>query len=345
LPLAQDEVHAQGHALELRLYAEDPEQNFLPGSGRLERLVLPRATSHVRVDTGVAEGDLVSIFYDPMIAKVIVHDRTRALALERMREALAATGIVGPKSNVEFLERLVRHPAVVDGSIDTGYLDRHLAEFLPDTQQTPLLALFAAAAAALLEDEAEARAVTRRSSDPHSPWGEADGWRHGHRGKRLECFSWRGQRLEVAAHGSAGDYRLDLGEQHLQVSGARLDGVALSARFDGVGRRFGVFRHRDTLVLHDGAERQRFEREPAYAVRATASKGGDRIVAPMPGRVVAVRTAPGAEVAEGQELVIMEAMKMELTLRAPRAGKIESVQAEVGEFVEADAVLVRFVKE
>src|SRR5262249_45128713 len=152
-------------------------------------------------------------------------------------------------------------------------------------------------------------------------------------------------RLEVAAHGSAGDYRLDLGDRHAVVEGARLESGVLSARFDGVGVRWTVFRHRDALVVHGGSARQRFERVPALAVRESASKGGDRIVAPMPGRVVAVRVAQGAQVAEGQELVIMEAMKMELTLRAPRAGKVESVQAGVGEFVEADAVLVRFEKE
>ncbi|HSS06463.1 MAG TPA: biotin carboxylase N-terminal domain-containing protein, partial [Rhodanobacteraceae bacterium] len=113
---------ASGHAIELRLYAEDPEQNFLPGSGKVERLRLPEPSPHVRIDAGVVEGDTVTIFYDPMIAKLIAWDATRDLALVRMREALASCDIVGPKSNVEFLESLVRHPAVVSGQIDTGYL-------------------------------------------------------------------------------------------------------------------------------------------------------------------------------------------------------------------------------
>ncbi|MET0226541.1 MAG: biotin carboxylase N-terminal domain-containing protein, partial [Dokdonella sp.] len=108
-------IPADGHAIELRLYAEDPEQGFLPGSGRLERLRLPAPSAHVRIDAGVIEGDTVTIFYDPMIAKLIVWDRDRASALLRMREALAACDVVGPKSNVDFLERLVRHPAVIEG--------------------------------------------------------------------------------------------------------------------------------------------------------------------------------------------------------------------------------------
>ncbi|HMM26069.1 MAG TPA: acetyl-CoA carboxylase biotin carboxylase subunit, partial [Pseudoxanthomonas mexicana] len=145
LPLAQEDIRQQGHAIEVRLYAEDPEAGFLPGSGRLERLALPEASPGVRIDAGVVEGDTVTIFYDPMIAKLIVHGADRMEALARLREALARCDIAGPKSNIAFLERLVRHPAVTGGWIDTGYLDRHLDEFMPapslaSTQQVALVA-------------------------------------------------------------------------------------------------------------------------------------------------------------------------------------------------------------
>src|SRR5262249_55148949 len=162
-------VPADGHAIEVRLYAEDPQQGFLPGSGKLQRLQLPPADAHVRIDNGVIEGDTVTIFYDPMIAKLIAWDRTRAEALQRMREALAQCEIVGPKSNVEFLERLVRHPAVVEGRIDTGYLDRHLDEFLPGAEPPSSDDLFAAATVVLLGEELLARAQARDSSHPQSP--------------------------------------------------------------------------------------------------------------------------------------------------------------------------------
>ena len=158
-------VPADGHAIELRLYAEDPEQGFLPGSGKLQHLQLPPQSAHVRIDSGVVEGDTVTIFYDPMIAKLIAWDRTRAEALQRMREALAACDVVGPKSNLAFLERLVRHPAVVEGRIDTGYLDRHLDEFVgdaaPDADPVPW---FAAATAWLLHEEAATAARARDSA-------------------------------------------------------------------------------------------------------------------------------------------------------------------------------------
>ncbi len=139
LPLRQDQVEAHGHAIEVRLYAEDPDQNFLPGSGKLLTLRLPQPSAHVRLDGGVVEGDTVTIFYDPMIAKLIVWDVNRVQALQRLREALAASEIIGPKSNIGFLERLARHPAIIEGRIDTGYLDRHLEQFLVGDAQPGLV--------------------------------------------------------------------------------------------------------------------------------------------------------------------------------------------------------------
>ncbi|MGN2249579.1 acetyl-CoA carboxylase biotin carboxylase subunit [Frateuria sp. GZRe14] len=340
LPLRQEQVKAHGHAIEVRLYAEDPEQNFLPGSGKLLRLRLPSPSKHVRIDGGVVEGDTVTIFYDPMIAKLIVWDADRPQALERLRQALAQCEIVGPKSNIAFLERLARHPSVVEGRIDTGYLDRHLDEFLQGEAPPAGRVLFAAATAALLQEE---RSVSSNAADPHSPWASADAWRIGHAGKRVVALSLHEQRYEIAAHGHGGDYRLEHGEAACDVHGARLEADALSARFDGEAQRLGALVDDSRVLLHDAAGRRyRFVRAPAFAWASTESAGGNQIVAPMPGRIVLVKAKPGDSVEEGQELLVMEAMKMELALKAPRAGTIESVSATQGEFVEADAVLVRF---
>ncbi|UGB46643.1 acetyl/propionyl/methylcrotonyl-CoA carboxylase subunit alpha [Frateuria edaphi] len=340
LPLRQEQVKAHGHAIEVRLYAEDPEQNFLPGSGKLLRLRLPSPSKHVRIDGGVVEGDTVTIFYDPMIAKLIVWDADRPQALERLRQALAQCEIVGPKSNIAFLERLARHPSVVEGRIDTGYLDRHLDEFLQGEAPPADRVLFAAATAALLQEE---RSVSSNAADPHSPWASADAWRIGHAGKRVVALSLHEQRYEIAAHGHGGDYRLEHGEAACDVHGARLEADALSARFDGEAQRLGALVDDSRVLLHDAAGRRyRFVRAPAFAWASTESAGGNQIVAPMPGRIVLVKAKPGDSVEEGQELLVMEAMKMELALKAPRAGTIESVSATQGEFVEADAVLVRF---
>jgi 3-methylcrotonyl-CoA carboxylase alpha subunit len=335
---------AHGHAIELRLYAEDPEQGFLPGSGTLETLRLPAPSPHVRVDAGVAEGDTVTIFYDPMIAKLIAWDTTRDAALVRMREALADCDVVGAKSNIDFLERLVRHPAVVEARIDTGYLDRHLDEFVGGADHDDMAPLFAAATAWLLHEEAEALRRARGSGDPHSPWGRADGWRLGHPGKRIVALQARGERIDISAHGAGGSYALEHHGARCAVAHAALRDGELVADFDGVAHRWRVSIDRDRVMIHDGGRRHTCQHAPAFAYAVDAAAGSDRIVAPMPGRIVLVSAKAGDAVAEGQELLVMEAMKMELTLRAPRAGTIEAVQAAVGDFVEADALLVRLAE-
>ncbi|EIL94864.1 MULTISPECIES: acetyl/propionyl/methylcrotonyl-CoA carboxylase subunit alpha [Rhodanobacter] len=340
LPLAQQDVVSRGHAIEVRLYAEDPDQNFLPGSGKLQTLRLPSPSQHVRLDGGVIEGDTVTIFYDPMIAKLIVWDEDRPKALQRMREALAASEIIGPKSNIGFLERLVRHPVVVEGNIDTGYLDRHLEEFLVGDVVPGDTVLFAAATAVLLHDEASIRG---NATDPHSPWARADAWRIGHAGKRIVALTWREQRYDIDAHGHAGNYQLRRGAAACEVRGARLLDDGLSARFAGESQRVPLRVDAAHVLLHDAhGQRYRFSRAAAFAWEATDAAGGNQIIAPMPGRIVLVKANAGDTVEQGQELLVMEAMKMELALKAPRAGTIESINATQGEFVEADAVLVRF---
>ena len=343
LPLAQDQIHARGHAIEVRLYAEDPDQNFLPGSGKLLKLRLPAPSRHVRIDGGVIEGDTVTIFYDPMIAKLIVWDQDRPQALQRLRDALMASEIVGPKSNIAFLERLSRHPVVVEGRIDTGYLDRHLAEFLAGDIAPNARVLFAAAVSALMDEEQAVVADSTRGTDPHSPWARADAWRIGHAGKRIVALSLHGQRYEIEAYGHDGDYRLRHGEDSADVRGARRDDATLSARFNGESVRVPVRVDAARITVHDAdGNRHTFERAPAFAWQSKESGGGNQVVAPMPGRIVLVKANAGDTVEEGQELLVMEAMKMELALKAPRAGTIASIGAAQGDFVEADAVLVRF---
>jgi 3-methylcrotonyl-CoA carboxylase alpha subunit len=348
LPLRQQDIGQDGHAIEVRLYAEDPEAGFLPGSGKLERLRLPSADAHTRIDSGVVEGDTVTIFYDPMIAKLIVWDRDRPRALARLRDALAQCDIAGPKSNIEFLERLARHPSIVEGTIDTGYLDRHLDEFVPPAPDTLGAAevdlLLAAAVAQLLAQERQTRERARASNDQTSPWAIADGWRLGHGGRRSLAFLHRGQRRELHTHGSGGEYRLEgiesANNAHT-ISGARIDGDTLSLRIDGRARRFAVLEQGRHVVLHDGTQRLGLEPVAMYRhEQATAAGGADRVTAPMPGRVVVVRAAVGDKVEAGQEVMVIEAMKMELSLKAPRAGTVAEVRAANGDFVEADAVLV-----
>ncbi|RZA35840.1 MAG: acetyl/propionyl/methylcrotonyl-CoA carboxylase subunit alpha [Lysobacteraceae bacterium] len=339
LPLTQQQVPQQGHAIEVRLYAEDPEAGFLPGSGTLEKLRLPPASAQVRIDSGVVEGDTVTIFYDPMIAKLIVWDTDRPAALARLAEALAQCEIAGPKSNIEFLERLVRHPAVVDGTIDTGYLDRHLDEFMPAHQLDRSL-LLAAATAALLAQESDARTAASQSGDPASPWATSDGWRLGHAGRRPLAFLHRGDELGATAQGAGGEYSIEHNGHSHVISGARLDAGILSLRMDGQARRFQVSVDAHGVTTHDGDRRLHLALVSAYRPTGASTAGNDgRIVAPMPGRVVVVKSTVGQVVQAGQELMVIEAMKMELAIRSPRDGVVAELRAAAGDFVEADAVL------
>ncbi|WP_101926557.1 MULTISPECIES: acetyl/propionyl/methylcrotonyl-CoA carboxylase subunit alpha [Luteimonas] len=347
LPLVQADVPRIGHAIEVRLYAEDPEAGFLPGSGTLETLRLPPPSAHVRVDSGVVEGDAVTIFYDPMIAKLIVHDADRPAALARLREALAQCAIVGPKSNITFLERLVRHPAIVGATIDTGYLDRHLDEFVPAPVQddaahgADVRLLAAAAVAALLDDAARRQRETSAGNDPGSPWATPDGWRLGAPATRTLAFAHRGVRIDVQATPQGRDWRIDDGDTAVLVEGARWADDVLSARIDGRGQRLAVVAGAHDITVHDGAHRLTLQRvEDDHRGSGADAASDDRVRAPMPGRVVAWRVAAGDAVEAGQELLILEAMKMEMALKSPRAGTGAELRATEGEFVDGDAVLV-----
>ncbi len=341
LPLRQQDITQTGHAIEVRLYAEDPEKGFLPGSGRLERLILPTAQEGVRIDGGVVEGDTVTIFYDPMIAKLIVHGEDRPAALARLREALAACEVVGPKSNVEFLEKLIRHPVVVEGRIDTGYLDKHLDEVMPVALPPQIEAIAVACTACLLVDESATRTAALASTDPHSPWAIADGWRLGHAGSRKLCLGWRDQRLDVIAQGSDGDYRIEADGHRAMVQDARLEADWVSLKLDGRSLRLRCRADATRVFTHDGEQRLSLQRLPAFRTDAgDAASGSDRVLAPMPGRIVLIRVSAGDTVVAGQELGVMEAMKMELALKAPAAGVVAEVRVVAGDFVDGDAVLI-----
>ena len=179
------------------------------------------------------------------------------------------------------------------------------------------------------------------SDDPHSPWARADGWRLGHAGKRIVAFVDRGERIEVSAHGAHGNYRIECGELQCTVSDASLRDGWLGARFGDVTRRWRSVLDRARVSVHDSVRRHTYAHAPAFAYTTESAASSDRILAPMPGRVVVVKAAAGDSVDEGQELLVMEAMKMELSLKAPRAGRVETVRAAAGDFVDADAVLVK----
>ncbi|MBW8810537.1 MAG: 3-methylcrotonyl-CoA carboxylase, partial [Lysobacter sp.] len=204
--------------------------------------------------------------------------------------------------------------------------------------------LIGATVAELLSQEQRSREAATASNDPSSPWAIADGWRLGHGGRRSLAFVRRDERLELQAQGSSGEYRIEIptqSEAAYVVNGARLRGSELSLRIDGRARRLSALGDGTRVVMHDGERRLRLDAVPMYHhQQSTASGSGNHVNAPMPGRVVVVKAAPGDSVEAGQEVMVIEAMKMELSLKSPRAGTIAEVRAAAGDFVEADAVLV-----
>jgi len=223
-------------------------------------------------------------------------------------------------------------------------LETGAPEAAPDDEPPASDDLSAAATAVLMREEQAGRAAARGRSDALSPWHLVDAWRLGHPGKRIVVLKRDNERYEVDAHGAAGNYELAAGTARCVVRNGSLNGDTLSAGFDDVVRRFRVRVDDHSVLLHDGERRVRFERVGAFAYTPAAQKAGDRITAPMPGRIVLVKVKDGDKVEAGEEILVIEAMKMELSLKAPQATTIASLHAKAGDFVEADAVLVRFAE-
>ncbi|HSW84329.1 MAG TPA: biotin carboxylase N-terminal domain-containing protein, partial [Usitatibacter sp.] len=338
LPLKQAEITRGGHSIEVRLCAENPSNNFLPETGRIGVLRAPQEVDEVvRLDTGVREGDEVSVYYDPMIAKLVVWGADRIESARRMQEALAETQILGVTTNLAFLERVARHPAFLAGDTDTAFIERHRADLLPEAGAAPAEALVAAAARAFMDEQA---AIASR---PPSPWNDTRGWRLNAPARRKMEFRGTDDVVHtVEAEANAGGARVRIGmASHDVVLGPREDDrmqIALDAEtyFAQVARLGGLFsvttpqgRFEFTLV-------DPFHYEPADAMPDA------RLTALMPGRVVKVMAAAGDKVAKGQALMILDAMKMEHTITSPREGVIERVAYKENELVPADAVLVVF---
>jgi 3-methylcrotonyl-CoA carboxylase alpha subunit len=348
LPLAQAALAVSGHAFEARLYAEDPERGFLPATGRLSHLRFPAEGPHLRIDSGVVEDDVVSIHYDPMLAKLITWDRDRETARRRLVAALGACEVAGVASNIAFLRRLAALPAFAAAELDTGFIERHHTELLPGWQPAPDRVLALAALATCLEQMRAAQAVARRTGDPHSPWALADGWRLNDDGHQVLRFKDGERELAVTLHyrgrGSDGEprFELDLPGGAVQGRGRLGEDGALLADLAGVRLGASVARMGGELHLFLEGEHYRLLLVDPAAVAAARDAGEGRLTAPMPGKVVQLLTKAGATVKRGAPLLLIEAMKMEHTISAPADGLVERVNYQMGEQVEEGAELITF---
>ena len=342
LPLAQEQLRIHGHALEARIYAEDPDKGFLPSIGRLIHLAPPTENINVRVDTGVEQDDEISPHYDPMIAKLIVWDETRERALARMLQALADYRVVGVSNNIGFLSRLVACPAFAQADLDTGLIERERGFLFPEGAEPPAEAWLVAALAELIQDQQYAAAEAVAGNDPHSPWHARDGWRVNSVTRReIRLRAGEVEKAVNAAYTGSG-IQLEFDGQAVSATGRFIDGGQL--RVDLGGRRISatvVAAKEKRHVFIDGVCHVFAAIDPLFhAGSGGGAEGG--LTAPMPGKVIALIAAVGAKLEKGAPLLILEAMKMEHTIAAPSAGVVKAFRFNVGEQVSDGAELVEF---
>ena len=343
LPLAQEELKIQGHAIEARICAENPDQQFLPATGTLQVYRKPHATSFthgdVRIDDGVREGDTISPFYDSMIAKLIVHGDTREQALARLDQALAQTRIVGLSTNVQFLRHVVRSRSFAQAELDTALITREQAVLF---EQDPVG--WARAVSAVVADTLQQESLAATSTQGWiDPIDRRDGWRSHGLTVRTWAFEYLGQAHEAALtyeRGGRFSLKVDAAEAVDLQWQAQADGSLL---VEGPGGRCSAHVYRQGEVAHvftpQGATRVVCVDRLAHAGE-TAVEGG-RLTAPMPGKVVSFAVQAGDKVKPGQVLAVMEAMKMEHTLTAPAEGEVLELLYAPGDQVAEGAELLR----
>ncbi len=347
LPVTQDELEINGHAIEARVYAENPDRGFLPTIGRLAYLAQPDAVQFqrnadnnsfhdpapVRIDSGVRAGDTITPHYDPMIAKLIVwgHDRDQALA--RLRAALADFHIVGLANNVDFLTRLANNHSFALGQLDTGLIERERERLFAPEDRVPEEMLALACARVLVDESAGTN---------HDPWSSRTGW-------RLNTTYTR--TITLKSERGVHDVELEYGRDGWHFRHAEVDatlavtaasGSRLTLRFAGRTLAADVVRHRDELHVFS-AGRHRLLTVVDVVAHAGEHDGGDTgLAAPMPGKVIAINVAKGARVAKGATLLVMEAMKMEHSIVAPGDGVVDDILYGIGDQVNEGAALVAF---
>ena len=348
LPLRQDQLKISGHAIEARICAENPDNNFLPATGTLHVYGLPdyaafvRNDGGVRVDSGVRQGDVISPFYDSMVAKLIVHGETREQALSRLDTALAHTHIVGLNTNVQFLRNVVQSRSFAQADLDTGLIPREEAVLFKQEKVGLALAVAGAIAHTLLQEKADEGQVAERAVWL-DPWARRDGWRsHGPSTRRFD-FSFQDV-VQVVQMTTLHDGALQLevaGEAGVFSFAPVTNGI--DVRFAARRQIVSVYRKGDIAHVFSAQGATQIIAIDALAHAGDAQVEGGRLTAPMPGKVVSFAVKAGDKVVKGQALAVMDAMKMEHTIAAPMDGVVAELLYAPGDQVAEGAELLKLV--
>jgi 3-methylcrotonyl-CoA carboxylase alpha subunit len=328
LPLKQDQITLTGHAIEARVYAENPARNFMPSVGQIRTWRVPEETNGLRIDAGYRAGDAVSPYYDAMLAKMIAGAPTRDAAIARLNQGLEASDVRGVVTNIPFLSALITHPQVAANAIDTGFIERELKVLTAAPQAAGELELCAAVAAILGE---EARAA---KADANSPW-QTFGWMPV--GRRERVFSFRqghGAAQTITLRYGSGLATLAVGERELAFAAGPSEQGSFDLTLDGVKTPITAIIEGHELYLRTRNGRFELHWVDPFGGETEEQTGEDKIVAPLPGTVVAVLAEVGAKLEKGAAILTLEVMKMEQTLRAPFDGVLKAIKCKVGDIVQ-----------
>ncbi len=335
LPLNQEELSIHGHAIEARIYAEDPAENFRPSVGILAHLQIPQPSAHVRVDAGVEEADAITPFYDPMIAKLIVWEDTREQALATMTRSLSELQIVGVQTNVQFLKRLVETPSFQSAALDTSLIERE-ADSLFAKPAEPPAETAALVALAVLESE-------RTVAQPHhSPWSVRDGWRMNGTLRRTLRLAHSDQIHEVLVEYRGDGFVATVSDQSFALRGSLTNNSALTATINGLTTHSTLIRALGDLTIFNGYGSYTYTLIDPLASSAAQTTTDAGMLAPMPGLVTNLLVRPGERVERGAPLLTLEAMKMEYTIKAPSAGSVQAFFFAPGDQVSDGVQLLSF---
>jgi 3-methylcrotonyl-CoA carboxylase alpha subunit len=328
LPLAQDQIKFHGHAIEARVYAENPHKNFMPSVGRIRTWRMPARSNGLRIDAGYRDGDAVSPHYDAMLAKVIAWAPTRDAAIERLDRGLEETDVRGIVTNIPFLSALVTHPDVRANAIDTGFIERELKKLTPSPRAPGDLELCAAVAAILSEEAKAAR------TEAHSPWRTA-GWMPVDRRQRVFAFRDRPgiERKIILKYGS-GPATLSIDEREFAFTYSPPDDGGFDLTLEGMKAHIVAVVEGHEIYLRTRGGRFDLHWVDPFGGDDEEQVGEDKIVAPLPGTVVALLAEEGAKLEKGAAILTLEVMKMEQTLRAPFAGVLKLIKCKVGDIVQ-----------
>ncbi|MBV9980979.1 biotin/lipoyl-containing protein, partial [Bradyrhizobium sp.] len=327
LPLTQEQIKLNGHAIEARVYAENPAKNFMPSVGKIRTWRMPEATDGLRIDAGYREGDHVSPYYDAMLAKMIAWAGDRESAIAGLNRGLDESDVRGIVTNIPFLSRLVMHPSVRANAIDTGFIERELTALTAEPAAPGELEFCAAVAAILAEEQRVA------SSEAPSPW-RTSGWMPV--GRRQRVFVFRrgpGAEQKVVLRYGNGPPTLALGEREIAFAWSTADGSALDLTLDGAKTRVAFVVEGHELYLRTRNGRFELHWVDPFGGETEEQVGEDKIVAPLPGTVVALLAKEGDRLEKGAPILTLEVMKMEQTLRAPFAGVLRAIRCKVGDIV------------